>query len=242
MIQITRPNKHSKFTPKFRRERLPVPLGSQFFGGILACAVLLGIASYGFELQAQPAKGIYTNAPMFEAVAQVERAGGVVLGTRGNLKTERSQFSFIVPEGHRMIPQQGSKKVIFVGPDSFAMMSVEIIEVGVDAPKEPKAADLRASVLAAEPGAQVIEEFTLSAGGSTGPAIEIEWGSSASAKTKLCRRVTRILMGASIVEFQRSCFVTKRAELDVWFNSLLVTFRAAPANAKLIVAPLSDKL
>jgi hypothetical protein len=220
----------------------PRPLGLGFLRGLLGCAAFVCWASVSVELQAQAGKGIYTNAPLFEATAQVERAGTHVLGVRGHLKTERSQFSFIVPEGYRMVPQKGSKKVVFVGQDSSAMISVEVIEIGADAPQEPKMAALKDSVLATAPGAHVVEEFSLSAGGATGPAIEIEWDSAASSSMKMSRRVTQIMMGGSIVEFQRNCFVPKRTEVDTQFNSLLVTFRAAPAGAKQIIAPLSDKM
>jgi len=172
-----------------------------------------------------------------------ERAGQVVLGNRALIKTERTQFAFLIPDGLRMVVNKEQRKLVLVNTANAPVITLMIRETAEgETPVEPKAAELKQTVFSEHPGATILEEFSLSAGGTAGPAIEFEWTMTAGQRVPTNRRVLRVLLGTALVEFQRTSPADQKADPEWQFNSVLVTFRSAPADANLDTPPLSDKM
>ena len=105
--------------------------------------------------------------------------------------------------------------------------------------KELKAEMLREPLLARYPGARVLDEFTVTAAGHSGPAFDLNW--PAPSGLPLFIRAAFVPSDAGILEFTMTTSPAKARESHPVFNAFLLTFRASQGG-KLEVTPLSNKL
>jgi|GEM_PF-2294083 len=210
---------------------------------VVIASTMLSVTGVSCWAQTAPVRNGSTNAPRFEVTIRTERAAQVILGQHALIKTERSQFAFLIPEGLKMVVNRDQRRLVLVNTANAPVVTILIRETSEgETPVEPKASELKQSVLAEHPGSTILEEFNLSAGGTAGPAIEFEWTMTAGQRVPTNRRVVRVLLGTALVEFQRTSPADQKADPEWQFNSVLVTFRSAPADAKLDTPPLSDKM
>lgn len=144
---------------------------------------------------------------------------------------ENSQFSFLPPRGWNVQSSASEKLIRLVRPESAALIIVHIIE---DKPSEapPSTVEaLRPRVLSRYPGARIVEEFSASGMGQSGPAFDLE-----GPRTNHGRERTRLVF----IPFPGGyldCALTVSADRighayhDL--NQLLLSFRRAPHRSRI---------
>ena len=149
-----------------------------------------------------------------------------------------NRFAFSVPEGFRLV-SSGSDSVALASTDYRSLLTFRIAAPGAPAGEEPPPALWREAVLQQHPGANIRQQFTLTAANRTGPAFDAAWVAPGSQRHNL--RVAFIPALAGTLEFSLVCTpdAFKKAQYDL--NFLLLTFRASDAQGKLDLPRFSNK-
>jgi len=215
------------------------PLAAAFLAFILGAVPLRG------QTPADPPRA--TNAlPAFEVKTLREGSEGFGLFHRVYVTIGTNKAAFLVPGGYRMQTDAQGWRIALTEPQGRSTITILFYAPQPATTPQPKPAVLQLKpetcleiLLRRHPNAKLIEQFTSTAAGMTGPAFELSLRNDVS-PPQLSRAVF-IPALASLVEFQLVGNADTFAESRTALNTLLLTFRVAE-NGKLEIAPISDKL
>lgn len=159
--------------------------------------------------------------------------------TRSILTTRSNQFSCVVPAGFRTQLDEGQKKFSLISTDHIGSISLKIVEPA-NGPAELKPDELRAQVLARQPGAKVVDQTPLTACGGTGPAFEIEWWTET--KTRMAMRTAFVPIPGGHLEIVVQARSEKIRSLDGALNQFVLSLRTSPVGSKLTTQAISSNL
>jgi hypothetical protein len=148
-----------------------------------------------------------------------------------------NRFVFLLPEGFRsdISPDKCSLK----SADFSTSILLQMYSYPVGVTSEEMAVQLRERLLRDHPGAEVLEQFSLSAANHTGPAFDIQWYPKHTAAYRM--RSTFIPFGDAVLELRLE---TSRQDFEKnkgFLNTVLITFRGAE-NGKLEIPQISTRL
>ncbi|MBI3877733.1 MAG: hypothetical protein HY300_17535 [Verrucomicrobia bacterium] len=211
----------------------------------LRAAGLAALLWFVVPAQAQNSPSLATTnvPPPIEVKTVREELQGIGAFFRVYITVGTNKMALLVPQGFRMHADAGQRRIVLAENDERCVITVQL-HGPVPPPEKPGAPLLKPEVyrdllLQRHPAAKVIEEYTLSAAGQSGPAFDAALRNAAGLSQRM--RVAFIPTPAGVVEFNMLAGEDKFAEFHAAFNSLLLTFRAA-AGGKLDIAPLSNKL
>ena len=188
------------------------------------------------------AEGLFTNALASPAVLQIsivsQARPNERLVARAYLTAGTNQFGFLVPDGFRTDPNNTAL-------DTISLISSEYncwltLRIEGPAPSEGKDLDpqfYRDQLLSRYPGAKILEEFSLTAAGRSGPAFDLQKMSGGVLQSM---RVAFIPSAAGVLEFSLLASPDNFPKYESSFNSLLLNFRAS-VNGKVEFPTSPDK-
>ena len=207
---------------------------------ILFAAILASLPLWA-QLSApvgQPAN-LATNRPAY--FTQIKHVGGpgllpadfayVTFGT--------SKFGFVLPAGFRL-ETGDAQKVTLVSADFSCLLTFRILEPIPPGITELDPAPYRDLLLSRHPGGKILEEFSLTAASRRGPAFDLRWNATGAVPRR--ERVLFILSDAGVLEFSLVSSLEKFEAGRRGFGALLLSFRAADADGRLIMPVLSNRL
>jgi hypothetical protein len=159
--------------------------------------------------------------------------------TRGIITAATNQFSFVIPNGFRKLPEISGKTVILTSTSQTASLTFRIFEHAVDGKLDLKADALRGNVLARFKDAKVVDEFPAYIGSTNGPAFEVEWSGQVC---KMASRVAFVPYEGGHVEVIVQSPAAEFRSFDSAFSSFLIMIRSSPIGTKLPMVEFLSEL
>ena len=156
-------------------------------------------------------------------------SGGEV--TRGVLVAQSNQFSFVLPPGFRAEVDKSKKRLALTATDFSCALIVQVHEWAIEGQADLKPDTLRSQVLASHPKATILDDFTATIEGQTGPGFELEWFSSQG--IKMTARVAFVPCSGGHLEVALQGMADPVRERGHLLNQLLLSLRSCPLGAKL---------
>lgn len=204
---------------------------------------------------AEPAAGkpATTDAPLKVAPLKVsstkESVGSIDTVTRVFVTTETNRFTFLLPKGFRLTSDEAEHALSLAAPDAAGLIKLRISEQAgkEEASKENAAREkpelkpdkVRETLLESQPDARILKEFAASAGNLSGQGFELQWRSATG--SMVSSRIAIIPFPGGMLEFSLTALTQRIRQLDWPLNQVMLSFRQAPIQGKLDIAPLSDK-
>lgn len=210
--------------------------------GVLALAALSSRA-------AEPASGKAAAAEPPKVVplkvsSTKEKVGSIDTVTRVFVTTETNRFTFLLPKGFRLTSDDAERSLSLASPDAAGLIKLRISERagrGQTSQEKPelKPDKVRETLLESQSDAKIIKEFAASAGSLSGLGFELQWRSATGAMVS--SRIAVIPFPGGILEFSQTALTQRLRQLDWPLNQIMLSFRQAPIQGRLDIAPLSDK-
>jgi len=143
---------------------------------------------------------------------------------RGILQFGKDQFTFVVPQGFRGTFDNSTRQVRLASSELQATITIAVQSVPEKADAGISADSLRAAALSNYKGAQVVDQFEASVGDWRGPAIEIEYSSTAASKTSV--RLVQIPFPGGVIAFTVLASADRIRTSDHALNQLLLSIRS----------------
>jgi hypothetical protein len=188
---------------------------------------------------AGPPANLATNRPAYST--QIKHIGGpgllpadfayVTFGT--------SKFGFVLPAGFRLEPGD-AQKVTLVSADFSCLLTFRVLEPISPGITELDPAPYRDLLLSRHPGGKILEEFSLAGANRRGPAFDLHWNATGAVPRR--ERILFILSDAGVLEFSLVSSLEKFEAGRRGFGALLLSFRAADTDGRLIMPVLSNRL
>jgi hypothetical protein len=180
-----------------------------------------------------------TNQPPPISVAIKTQGGpGQIPASRAYITAGTNKFAFLVP-GEFKLAGCDPQKVTLMKRDGSCLISVRVVGPPPGNGKPFDCAAARELLKEEHPDANISREFGMAAGGASGPAFEIQWGTGVLTRSS---HVGFIPFRAGLLEFSVDASADKLAPSLGDFNSVILTFRASDENGKLEATPLSDSI
>jgi hypothetical protein len=207
------------------------------FHRIIASLLPLGLVAW--PATAEEPASVGANPPPVRVEVRHEGGPGLSAVDRAYVTAGTNKFGFQMPAGFRLVPSD-EEKLTLVSADYNCLLTWRNLGHVLPGSSELDPAQCRELLLQRQPGAKVLEEFSLNALGQRGPAFDLRW--NASGGTPRRERVVFIPGLAGIMEFSLVSSLEKFDAAMPKFDLLLLTFRASDANGKLEMPVLSDRL
>jgi hypothetical protein len=149
-----------------------------------------------------------------------------------------SKFGFVLPAGFRL-ETEDAQKVTLVSADFSCVLAFRVLDPASSGTTELDPASYRELLLSRHPGGKILEEFSLAAASRRGPAFDLRWNATGAVPRR--ERVLFIPSAAGVLEFSLVASLDKFEAGRQGFDALLVSFRAADANGRLIMPVLSNR-
>lgn len=159
--------------------------------------------------------------------------------TRGIITAATNQFSFVIPNGFRKLPEINGKTVILTSTGQTASLTFRIFEHAVDGRLDLKADSLRENVLGRFKDAKVVDEFPAYVGSTNGPAFEVEWSGQVC---KMASRVAFVPYEGGHLEVIVQSPVAELRSFDPAFSGFLMMIRSSPIGTKLPMVEFLSEL
>lgn len=212
---------------------------SELLRWLLLC-LLVALPGTGGLAQTAPAE---TNAPAFSLTTTRHDLEGIGHYFRAVATLGTNQLAFIVPKGYLIRLDEAARQLRAVEREDKCSITVRLFPTPTNAVDkaggELKPAVFRELVLARHGDARVVEELTLTAGGSPGPAFDFTWRNAGG--FPLQSRIAFIPTPAGIVEFHLLTSAADKEEFTYALNSLMLTFRFG-AKGRIELPEMSNKL
>jgi hypothetical protein len=174
-------------------------------------------------------------APLYAVIKTEETLADKPLN-RAYLQSGTNRFAFIVPAGYRLDASKPDKVVL--SNEDYSCMIVLRLFQGQYPVQKLDFNTCREWVISHYRNARVMEEFSQGAGGSRGPAFDLQWTNSAGVAQ--FTRIAYVPSAAGVWEFS---LVTKSAEFaqgQYFLSCVMLSFRSNE-RGELRVLRLSDK-
>ncbi len=133
----------------------------------ITCFALLAVnLSLSLTLKSAPPES--RTAPVFKMILSERSAAKSPKTTLCLVTTETNKFSFVLPKDLKARVDAEHKTILLYKSDNSCAIQMQISE------DKPAPASLRQRVLAANPGAEIVEEFTTSTAGASCPAFDLK--------------------------------------------------------------------
>ncbi len=159
--------------------------------------------------------------------------------TRGIITAATNQFSFVIPNGFRRLPEISGKSVTLTSTGRTASLVFRIFETAVDGGFDFKPERLRENVLGRFKNAQVVDEFPAYIGSTNGPAFEVEWSGQ---NCKMASRVAFVPYSGGHLEVTVQSPAVEIRSYDSAFSSFLMMIRSSPIGTKLPMVEFLSEL
>ena len=180
-----------------------------------------------------------TNDPSLNVDVRIKAQGGPgqIRTSRAYITVGTNRFAFLVPGGFKIDTSDG-QKVTLVRADCACVLSLRILEA---LPESGLSVDLcRQKVMQEHPACKIDEEFSLGAGGATGPAFEFRWkGDGGVRRTS---RVAYVPLRAAVVEFSLDSSPENYGSMLTHLNYVMLTFRASDPGGNIEPTPLYNNI
>ncbi|MSU20297.1 MAG: hypothetical protein EXS30_02755 [Pedosphaera sp.] len=177
-----------------------------------------------------PATGA-TNRSSFHVSSVAQTIHGGIQIPALVVMLESSQFSFLPPRGWNVQPSASEKLIRLVRPESAALIILHIIEDKTSGALPSKVEALRPSVLSRYPGARIVEEFSASGMGQSGPAFDLERPHTNHGRERT--RVVFIPFPGGYLDCALTVSADKVGHEYHDLNQLLLSFRRAPLRSRI---------
>ena len=180
-----------------------------------------------------------TNSPPFTVIMAREEVPGMNPVTRTHVTVGTNKFALLTPSGYRTSADSVQRKVVIVRDDGRCSLNFRIAGPMPTGTNGLSAEPFRKLLLERHAGAKIVEEFTLTASGKSGPAFDLNWRTPGG--LTVFTRTAFIPSEGGVLEFSLvSDDPDKAGELHSVFNAFLLTFRAS-RGGKIEITPLSNK-
>ena len=157
---------------------------------------------------------------------------------RAYVTSGSKRFTFAVPEEYRLDVSKPSE-VVLISSDYSSFITLRIAGQA-NGTKANEAESYRRSVLAQFADTEIIEELSLSAAESSGPAFDVRGKTSEGLARNA--RIAYIPCDGRVLEFSLVASPEKFRSSMTEFHTLMQTFRVSDANTKAVVATFSDRI
>lgn len=134
------------------------------------------------------------------------------------------EYALQLPDGFRMQNEPAQGRLLIPRTDNSCWMTFRIIKTPVGG-INLSASACRSWLLDEYPGATITSETTVSAGGNSGPAFDLQWR---SAGLKQSARVAYIPSAAGILEFKLVSSTSQFGNAANYLKNLMMSFRICP--------------
>src|SRR5215831_20079768 len=148
-----------------------------------------------------------TNQSPITVAIKTESGPGQIPASRAYITAGTNKFAFLLP-GEFKLAGCDPQKVTLMKRDGSCLISVRVIGPPPATGKPFDSAAARGLLSEEHPDANISSEFGMSAGGASGPAFEIQWGTGALTRTS---RVGFIPFRAGLLEFSVDASADKLA-------------------------------
>lgn len=159
--------------------------------------------------------------------------------TRGIITAATNQFSFVIPNGFRKLPEISGKTVMLTSTSQTASLAFRIFEHAVDGKLDLKPDGLRENVMGRFKDAKVVDEFVAHIESTNGPAFEVEWSGQVC---KMTSRVAFVPYAGGHVEVIVQSPAAEFRSYDAAFSSFLMMIRSSPIGTKLPMVEFLSEL
>ncbi len=184
-----------------------------------------------------------TNAPAFSLTTTRHELEGIGHYFRAVATLGTNQLAFIVPKGYLIRLDETARQLRAVETEDKCSITVRLFPTPTNAVDkasgELKSSVFRGLVLERHGDARIVEELTLSAGGSAGPGFDFVWRNAGG--FPLQSRIAFIPTPAGIVEFHLLTSAADKEEFTYALNSLMLTFRFGE-KGRIELPEMSNKL
>jgi hypothetical protein len=199
-----------------------------------ALSLVLGSAHAGESFAPQTAFRPRT----FEAATR----NGEILGREGQTRRVfvtrgTNEFYFVVPQGMRV--EINPDKVSLVSADSTFFLTFRVLSPGDADPGVANSAPGREFLVNQFPNAKVVDEFSRTAAGQNGPALELRYKAAGGIERAVWAAL--IPSAAGMLEFCLNADPPKAADGQFAFNSLLRTFRSNENGRLEVITRVRDQ-
>lgn len=206
---------------------------------VLALLGCLLLGHGGGRLHAQPA--VQTNA--FSVVTTRHDLPGLGYYSRCVASITTNQFAFVVPKGYLIRTDEVNRVVRAVEREDKCAISVRLLPTPTNAVDKASGGltpeVFKELLLQRHPGTRIMDTFSLTAGGTGGPAFDFVWRNEGGLEVQ--SRIAFIPTPAGVVEFHLLTSAAVKEESFQALNSLMLTFRFGE-KGKMELPALLDKL
>jgi len=180
-----------------------------------------------------------TNIPPLQTVVRLEGGPNLLPTHVAYVTAGTNKFGFALPDGLHLITSDPGK-VTMVSADYNSLLTWQIVGPAPTNGAELDPEEYRKPLMSRHPGGKIIAEYQLVAGGKRGPAFEMRWsGQGGLERQELAAYVTS---AAGVVEFDLVSSLEKYGIGRRDLNTIMLTFRCADENGKLVMPVFSDRL
>lgn len=205
--------------------------------------LLLGLLCWLPGVAGSAQTGSATNGLAYSLTTTRHELEGIGHYYRAVATLGTNQFAFIVPKGYLIRLDEAARQLRAVEREDKCAITVRLFDTPTNAVDkatgELKPAVLRELLLARHPDARIIEEHSLTAGGSPGPAFDFGWRNAGG--FPLQSRLAFIPTPAGIMEFHLLTSAADKEEFTHALNSLMLTFRFGE-KGRIELPEMSNKL
>jgi hypothetical protein len=172
----------------------------------------------------------------FRATSRHEASKGQIPVDRGYITAGTNRFGFEIPNGFRL-DVSSRDSVALVNRDNSCRLNFRVVN------PVPRTAveigECKAAVLAEYPEAKIVEEFSQTAVGRNGPAMDLYVRGPVGTTHRV--RVVFIPSDGGLLEFSVVSTADAFETVKHHFQTLLLTFRASDPDGRLTMPVLPDK-
>lgn len=181
--------------------------------------------------------------PVFQVNTTRHNLPGLGYYTRSVATLGTNQFAFVVPKGYLIRVDEANRVVRAVERADKCAITVRWFATPTNAVEKAdqslKPAAFRELLQQRYASARITEEFSLTAGGTSGPAFDFVWRNEGG--LEVLSRIAFIPTPAGVVEFHLLTSAAVKEESFQALNSLMLTFRFGE-KGKLELPALLEKL
>ena len=202
-------------------------------------AVFCGAWLFAGRVQADE---LYANAAAIPATLQISVENEIVPNLapvpRAYVTAGTNKFAFLVPGDFRVDANNPALDTVsLISSDFTSWLTLRIAGPAPSDGGELESQPYRELLLSQYPGATILDEFSLTAAGRSGPAFNLQKSVGGVMQSM---RVAFIPSDAGVLEFSLLASRDNFPKQQAKFNALLLTFRAS-VDGKLEIPPVSDK-
>lgn len=167
-----------------------------------------------------PTNTVASPTPTFRVTVHKGEIVGSEQIQRAMITSGTNEFLLVAPDGLTMDTTRPNKILLYPSDKSF-FLTFRMTGTAAD---DPGSQSCRKLLEEQYPGAQIVEEFSITAAGRSGPAFDLRWKSGRVSERFV--RVAFIPSAAGLLEFSRISDAQNAGEAQRTFNGMIRAFRS----------------